>query len=73
MSISTRNLFKSQKKILVVLRANKGKMSVEKLFDKMEEDGLDDATLNRLAIWNLIADAKVKRDADQLVLEGSGE
>jgi hypothetical protein len=62
------NVAKSERKILQVLNHHAGRIQMRNLFDEMEKAGLEDETLTRLAIWNLISEARVKRDADTISL-----
>jgi hypothetical protein len=43
-------------------------MEVSKLFVTMKDAGVQDETLIRSAIWNLIAEARIKREADTISL-----
>ena len=68
MSVQTARIASSERRILSVLSSHQGRMALSNLLAEMSEAGLDDETLIRSAIWNLIAEARIERDADTISL-----
>jgi hypothetical protein len=68
MSPHAANIAISEQKILKLLVSHHGQIVLSRLLSEMKKAGLDDETLIRSAIWNLISDARIERDADTILL-----
>lgn len=56
----------SERTIIRVLRRHRGSMSIDALFHATKTAGLHDDVLIRSALWHLISQARVKRDANTI-------
>lgn len=56
----------SEKTILEVLNRHHGRMSITELFRATRTAGISDEVLIRSALWHLISQARIKRDADTI-------
>jgi hypothetical protein len=68
MGLQETSIASSEKKILTALKRNHGQMALTTLFATMRDAGLTDETFIRSVIWNLIAQARIERDADTISL-----
>jgi hypothetical protein len=67
MSVQTASTAKSEQKILTVLsKSHAGRMALRKLVATMRKAGLKDETRIRSAIWKLISESRIERDADMI-------
>jgi hypothetical protein len=63
---------KSEELILKLLADHQGRISIAELFEAMKAEGLRDETLIRAAIWHLIAQTRIDRDADAILVHENG-
>lgn len=63
---------KSEDLILKVLNEHQGRLGIAQLFELLKEAGLQDQTIIRAAIWHLIAQTRIDRDADAILVHERG-
>jgi DNA-binding transcriptional regulator PaaX len=68
MKIQGTRIAASEDRILTILRQHGGRMSLGELLVALREAGLRDEVLIRSAIWHLISQAQIERDADTLFI-----
>lgn len=59
---------KSEDLILKVLKEHQGRLGIAQLSELVKQAGLQDETIFRAAIWHLIAQTRIDRDADAILV-----
>jgi hypothetical protein len=68
MGFQQASIARSEKTILTTLKKHNGHMALATLFASMRNAGFKDETLIRSIIWDLIAQARIERNADTISL-----
>lgn len=68
MDAPTVGVKQSEELILRFLEQHEGRMAIVELFEALKKAGLHDETLIKAAIWHLIAQDRIDRDADAILV-----
>ena len=68
MPIPTTNLEKSEKAIIELLKKREGTVALKEVMSTLSDGGSEGMTLLKTAIWHLISQAQIQREADSISL-----